>query len=231
MHRRYSGCCLGPGARRPRPRPAGPFWANFASFFLLPLSICQAACSAVMATQRLSQAAILSAPAAAPVASRSLAEARARARSFFREICREVPWVVKNYQLGEITTVGRLRSQLATHFRRVETDNPKVIDLMLFKGQAEVHEMMAHYTQRHHLVRARFCGSVRRKRAPLHFTPTDNAPRRRLRATWRRLTRRARGRSGRAARATSLSGAQPAQAAPLPLTPPRCPLSFLTTNS
>lgn len=112
-----------------------------------------------MATQRLSQAAILSAPAAAPVASRSLAEARARARSFFREICREVPWVVKNYQLGEITTVGRLRSQLASHFRRVETDNPKVIDLMLFKGQAEVHEMMAHYTQRHHLVRARFCGS------------------------------------------------------------------------
>jgi len=105
-----------------------------------------------MATQRLSQAAILSAPAAAPVASRSLAEARARARSFFREICREVPWVVKNYQLGEITTVGRLRSQLATHFRRVETDNPKVIDLMLFKGQAEVHEMMAHYTQRHHLI-------------------------------------------------------------------------------
>jgi hypothetical protein len=25
---------------------------------------------------------------------------------------------------------------------------------MLFKGQAEVHEVMAHYTQRHHLVRA-----------------------------------------------------------------------------
>jgi len=103
--------------------------------------------------QRLSQAAILSAPAAAPVASRSLAEAKGRARSFFREICREIPWVVKNYQLGEITTVGRLRSQLSSHFRRVETDNPKVIDLLLFKGQAEVHEVMAHYTQRHHLVR------------------------------------------------------------------------------
>jgi hypothetical protein len=30
-----------------------------------------------------------------------------------------------------------------------------VIDILLFKGQAEAHELMAHYTQRHHLVRGR----------------------------------------------------------------------------
>jgi NADH dehydrogenase (ubiquinone) 1 alpha subcomplex subunit 6 len=105
------------------------------------------------AMQRLGQAAIMSAPAAAPVASHSLSEARSRARSFFRELAREVPWIVKNYQLGEITSVARLRSQLANHFRRVQTDNPKVVDLMLFKGQAEAHDVMAHHTQRHHLVR------------------------------------------------------------------------------
>lgn len=117
---------------------------------------------------RLSQAAILSAPASAPVASRSLAEARQRARYFFREVCcvlllvmrssrwsqlaREIPWIMQNYQLEEITTRPRLRSQLADHFRRVKTDNPQVIDILLFKGQAEAHEVMAHYTQRHHII-------------------------------------------------------------------------------
>ena len=60
---------------------------------------------------------------------------------------------MRNYQLDEITTRATLRRQLADHFRRVKTDNPKVIDVLLFKGQAEAHEVMAHYTQRHHLVR------------------------------------------------------------------------------
>ena len=62
---------------------------------------------------------------------------------------------MQNYQLGEITTRSALRTKLADHFRRVQTDNPKVIDILLFKGQAEAHELMAHYTQRHHLVRER----------------------------------------------------------------------------
>jgi len=77
--------------------------------------------------------------------------------SLVPQLCREIPWIMKNYQLGEITTRSRLRSQLAEHFRRVQTDNPKVIDVLLFKGQAEAHETMAHYTQRHHLVRRAAC--------------------------------------------------------------------------
>ncbi len=62
---------------------------------------------------------------------------------------------MRNYQLEEITTRATLRRQLSDHFRRQTTTNPKVIDILLFKGQAEAHEVMAHYTQRHHLVRRR----------------------------------------------------------------------------
>jgi len=141
---------------------------------------------AAAAAGRLSQAAILSAPATAPVPSRTLAEAQQRARYFYRQVrtaglrhallglpcafdaalprracaqlCRQIPWIMKNYHLDEVTTRSALRSKLASHFRRVETDNPQVVDVLLFKGQAEAHELMAHYTQRHHLVR---CPSVR----------------------------------------------------------------------
>jgi NADH dehydrogenase (ubiquinone) 1 alpha subcomplex subunit 6 len=74
------------------------------------------------------------------------------------QLCRQIPWIMKNYHLDEVTTRSALRSKLASHFRRVETDNPQVVDVLLFKGQAEAHELMAHYTQRHHLVR---CPTVR----------------------------------------------------------------------
>lgn len=62
---------------------------------------------------------------------------------------------MRNYQLEEITTRAKLRSQLANHFRSKATEDPRVVDLLLFKGQAEAHELMAHYTQRHHLARGR----------------------------------------------------------------------------
>ena len=104
---------------------------------------------------------------------------------------------MRNYQLDEITTRATLRRQLADHFRRVQTDNPKVIDILLFKGQAEAHEVMAHYTQRHHLVRARraerACGPGRPWRT--HSSADWPARRvrasvRRSRATWRPRPRR-----------------------------------------
>ena len=49
-----------------------------------------------------------------------------------------MPWILKNYQVDEVTTVQRLRSQIATHFRQVPTDNYKVIDVRLFKARAEM---------------------------------------------------------------------------------------------
>lgn len=98
---------------------------------------------------------------------------------------------MKNYQLEEITTAAKLRSQLADIFRtraspdsrvgNVDTatvvclspavawhslcvihrkqakerkrERSQVIDILLFKGQAEVTEVLSHYYQRHHLVR------------------------------------------------------------------------------
>ena len=53
------------------------------------------------------------------------------------QICKEVPWIVKNYQLDEVTTVQRLRSQIAEHFRNVPTDDYRVVDVRMFKARAE----------------------------------------------------------------------------------------------
>lgn len=100
------------------------------------------------------QSEVLSAPAAAPVPSKSLAEAHARARSFFREICRELPWVMENYQLEELCSRPQLRTYIAGEFRKhgEAMSNSQAVDMLLFKGQAEMTSLLAHHTQRHHII-------------------------------------------------------------------------------
>lgn len=98
------------------------------------------------------QGAILSAPAAAPVPSKSLPEARTRSKEFFRMICREMPWISKTYFLEEVITVPALRRCVAEQFRAVKTADAKVVDLLLFKGNAEMTNILGHHFQRHHLI-------------------------------------------------------------------------------
>ena len=59
---------------------------------------------------------------------------------------------MRTYWLEEVTTTAALRSRLANEFRRATTDNPAVIDVMLFKGAQETVTVMAHHFQRHHLI-------------------------------------------------------------------------------
>jgi|TARA_B110000977_G_scaffold22952_1_gene27614 NADH dehydrogenase (ubiquinone) 1 alpha subcomplex subunit 6 len=59
---------------------------------------------------------------------------------------------MRTYWLEEVTTTARLRSRLANEFRRATTDNPAVIDIMLFKATQEMVTVMAHHFQRHHMI-------------------------------------------------------------------------------
>ena len=45
---------------------------------------------------------------------------------------------MQNYQLEEVTTTHKLRSQIAELFRGAATTNPAVVDTKLFKAQAEI---------------------------------------------------------------------------------------------
>ena len=43
------------------------------------------------------------------------------------QVAREIPWIMRNYQLEEITTASKLRSQLADIFRARKTENSKAM--------------------------------------------------------------------------------------------------------
>ena len=89
----------------------------------------------------------------APVSSRSIEEARARSKMLFRHLARQVPWMLRSFQLEEATDVPTFRSKLADEFRKNRhLTNYKALDMMLFKAQDDLTQLMTKDYQRHHLV-------------------------------------------------------------------------------
>ncbi|CAI8607451.1 unnamed protein product [Vicia faba] len=88
-----------------------------------------------------------------PPNSVNLEEARQRVFEFFRSACRSLPTVMEVYNLYDVATISQLRSTIAAEIRKNDhITNPKVIDLLLFKGLEELKNVVNHSKQRHHIV-------------------------------------------------------------------------------
>lgn len=88
-----------------------------------------------------------------PPNSASLEEARARVFDFFRSACRSIPTIMDMYNLDDVTTISQLRSTIASEIRKnAHVTNPKVIDMLLFKGMEELNNITEHAKQRHHII-------------------------------------------------------------------------------
>ena len=72
------------------------------------------------------------------------------------QVCRFVPWAVKNYRLDELTTPAELRSHIAALFRArgpaLAGADPRVVDLLIYKGREELESVVLQHKQRHHLI-------------------------------------------------------------------------------
>ncbi|XP_039002905.1 NADH dehydrogenase [ubiquinone] 1 alpha subcomplex subunit 6-like [Hibiscus syriacus] len=88
-----------------------------------------------------------------PLNSASLEEARGRVFDFFRKACRSIPTIMDIYNLDDVVTKSQLRSIIASEIRKnTHVTNPKVIDLLLFKGMEELNNIVEHAKQRHHII-------------------------------------------------------------------------------
>lgn len=57
------------------------------------------------------------------------------------------------YNLDEVATISQLRSTIAAEIRKnAHVTDPKVIDMLLFKGMEELNNVVEHAKQRHHIV-------------------------------------------------------------------------------
>ncbi|XP_009612066.1 NADH dehydrogenase [ubiquinone] 1 alpha subcomplex subunit 6-like [Nicotiana tabacum] len=88
-----------------------------------------------------------------PQNSASLEEARTRTFEFFRMCCRSIPQVMEIYNLHDVVSPSQLRSAAAAHVRKnAGVTNPRVIDMLLFKGMEELKNIVDHSKQRHHII-------------------------------------------------------------------------------
>lgn len=64
-----------------------------------------------------------------------------------------MPYIVKQYNLQELTTVAELRGNLGKVFRKYENvQKPEVVDLLIYKGREELESILMQHKQRHHLI-------------------------------------------------------------------------------
>lgn len=70
------------------------------------------------------------------------------------QVCRFVPWTVKNYRLDELTTPAELRANVAALFksRGARVHDPRVVDILIYKGREELESVALQHKQRHHLI-------------------------------------------------------------------------------
>lgn len=88
-------------------------------------------------------------------------EALDRGRRFYRDCCREIPWVMENYALEEVTTTREIRAALKAMIReRGEEIKQRLpmsewagaLDQALMRGREELIALEAHHYNRHHLI-------------------------------------------------------------------------------
>ena len=94
--------------------------------------------------------------------SASYAEAQRRGRGLYRAACREVPWVLDNYALREVTTETRVRRVLKdlmrAHAEKIDGASNDdavragLLDRALMRGREELVALEAHHFQRHHMI-------------------------------------------------------------------------------
>ena len=68
-------------------------------------------------------------------------------------MARCLPYVLKQYNLQELTSVNELRHNLTKVFRKYENvKEPQVVDLLVYKGREELEMILMQHKQRHHLI-------------------------------------------------------------------------------
>ena len=83
-----------------------------------------------------------------------------------------MPYILKQYNLQELTTVAELRGNLGKLFRKYEhIEKPGVVDLLVYKGREELEMILMQHKQRHHLIAEYLKNPALYKQKPSTMSP------------------------------------------------------------
>jgi len=76
-----------------------------------------------------------------------------KAKAFFFEVCRCMPFVHASMRLEELVSVRDMRNVVKQKFLEYkDVTDPRVIDLLVFKGREELEVYLTGHKQRHHAI-------------------------------------------------------------------------------
>jgi NADH dehydrogenase (ubiquinone) 1 alpha subcomplex subunit 6 len=114
-----------------------------------------------LSTEKTPASALWSSPRPVDTPSRDYDEALRRGRALYRDVCREIPWVMDNYSMNEVTTATKLRRAVKDVMRaKIEElemktrpeNRANALDIALWRAREELIALEAHHYQRHHLI-------------------------------------------------------------------------------
>lgn len=72
---------------------------------------------------------------------------------FYREVARCLPTIMKQYKLGELTTLAEMRRNVSDLMRKNSAvRDPSAVDILIYKGREELEMILMNHKQRHHLI-------------------------------------------------------------------------------
>lgn len=76
-----------------------------------------------------------------------------KARAFYLEVCRCVPFIHTAMRLEELVSVREIRAVIKERFLEFkDVTDPRVIDMLIFKGREELEVYLTLHKQRHHAI-------------------------------------------------------------------------------
>lgn len=98
-----------------------------------------------------------------------------KAARFYAEICRCLPFIHQVHKMQEIVTVRQLRAIVKEKFVEFkDATDPRVVDLLVFKGREELETYLMMHKQRHHLI-TEFVAPWSARMTTFKHKPTGNS--------------------------------------------------------
>lgn len=98
-----------------------------------------------------------------------------KARQFYLEVCRCVPFIHRTMKLEELVSAREIRSIIKENFKRhKDVTDPRVVDMLIFKGREELEVYLTLHKQRHHAI-SEYLDPILQRKMAFEKPPTQHS--------------------------------------------------------
>lgn len=98
-----------------------------------------------------------------------------KARQFYLEVCRCVPFIHRAMRLEELVSAREIRAVIKEKFLQYkDVTDPRVIDMLIFKGREDLEVYLTLHKQRHHAI-SEYLDPILKRKTTFPKPPSKNS--------------------------------------------------------